>query len=200
MQGPADEHQLQIVARTIETHVGGLNGKLGDDQLAPSTPWHGRQPVGAARFVGRINDMWALHSSLSAVDAALLTGARGKSVVKVAGLGGIGKSLLAQEYAMRFAAAYPGGVFWLHAHGHDDAGERMADVERGARCNAQLHAFGEESGIDATGLTPEGMRAQLTQVLDDRGAPFLWIVDDLPGGLDLDTLAAGSRREATDGP
>lgn len=188
MEASRDAAELETLARTIERHVRNLDGKLGDDRVTTTTPWHGRQPVGAARFVGRIRDMWALHSALSAVDAALLTGARGKPVVKVTGLGGIGKSLLAQEYAMRFAVAYPGGVFWLRAHGHDDIGERMTDDERAARCNAQLHAFGEDLGIDATGLTPDGTRARLTHTLDEQGSPFLWIVDDLPGGLDLDTL------------
>ena len=40
---------------------------------------------------------------------------------QVRGLGGIGKSLLAEEYALRFGAAYPGGIFWLRAYGNDDA-------------------------------------------------------------------------------
>jgi hypothetical protein len=28
---------------------------------------------------------------------------------------GVGNSLLVEQYALRFAAAYPGGVFWLRA-------------------------------------------------------------------------------------
>ena len=39
----------------------------------------------------------------------------------MSGLGGVGKSLLAEEYALHFGAAYPGGVFWLRAYGNDDA-------------------------------------------------------------------------------
>jgi tetratricopeptide (TPR) repeat protein len=190
IRAPGDEAELQVLAKAIKAHIRDLSGALGDDRIAAAPPWHGRQPVGAARFVGRINDMWALHSALSAVDAAMLTGARGKSVVKLAGLGGIGKSLLAQEYAMRFAAAYPGGVFWLRAHGHDDIGERMTSVELDARLRTQLRTFGEELGIDVTGLTPESIRAELVRALDGQGDLFLWIVDDLPGGLDLDTLEA----------
>jgi hypothetical protein len=30
-------------------------------------------------------------------------------------MGGVGKTLLAEEYALRFAAAYPSGIFWLSA-------------------------------------------------------------------------------------
>lgn len=190
VKAPGDAAELQTLAHTIEAHVRKLDGNLGGARAATATSWHGRQPVGAARFVGRINDMWALHSALSSVDAALLTGARGKAVVKVAGLGGIGKSLLAHEYAMRFAAAYPGGIFWLRAHGYDDMGEKMTDVERAARYNAQLRTFAEDLDIDVTGLTLGATRRRLTNTLDERGSPFLWIVDDLPGGMDLDTLEA----------
>ena len=41
-------------------------------------------------------------------------------VAQIRGLGGAGKSLLAEEYALRFSAAYPGGVFWLSAFGGDE--------------------------------------------------------------------------------
>jgi hypothetical protein len=34
---------------------------------------------------------------------------------QICGLGGIGKSLLAVEYANRVAAAWPGGIFWVEA-------------------------------------------------------------------------------------
>ena len=42
----------------------------------------------------------------------MITGS-GTGLVQVQGMGGIGKTLLAEEYALRFGSAYPGGVFWL---------------------------------------------------------------------------------------
>jgi hypothetical protein len=78
----------------------------------------------------------------------LITGAHGGDpAVKVTGMGGISKSLLAQEYALRFAAAYPGGVFWLRAHGHDDHDDIVADTERDGDRDNQLLAFATELGI-----------------------------------------------------
>ena len=40
-------------------------------------------------------------------------------MAQLSGMGGVGKSLLAEEYALRFGAAYPGGIFWLRALGND---------------------------------------------------------------------------------
>jgi Flp pilus assembly protein TadD len=132
--------------------------------------------------------MWAVHSALSAEEVGLITGARGDPAVKVTGMGGIGKSLLAQEYALRFAAAYPGGVFWLRAHGHDDTGEALSAEGRDAVRDTQLLAFAAALGIDTAELAPEHVPAALARGLDARADRFLWIVDDLPGALDRDAL------------
>ena len=40
--------------------------------------------------------------------------------------GGNGKTLLAREYAIRFGAAYGGGVFWLNAYGNHDTKGQLA--------------------------------------------------------------------------
>jgi hypothetical protein len=129
--------------------------------------------------------MWAVHSALTAGEVGLITGAQGGDpAVKVTGMGGIGKSLLAQEYALRFAAAYPGGVFWLRAHGHDDHDDIVADTERDGDRDNQLLAFVTELGIKTAGLASDQLRAAVAQRLDRQAERFLWIVDDVPGELD----------------
>jgi tetratricopeptide (TPR) repeat protein len=91
------------------THKPDFPGKGG---LAPRFP--GQLPaiwnIGEARnpyFTGRDDILDRLHASLGAGKAAALTQA-------IQGLGGVGKTQLALEYAHRFASEYD-GVWWLHA-------------------------------------------------------------------------------------
>ena len=105
--------------------------------------------------------MWHIHDALHAGDVALITGARGDALAHVTGMGGIGKSLLAEEYALRFGAAYPGGVFWLRALGHDDAGEPLSpDEPRGrARPPAARVRVRPRHGCDRPAARAAGGRA-----------------------------------------
>jgi hypothetical protein len=183
VQAAEDGGELDAVARRITEHVQGLEGNLGELGVSDDPPWFGRQPVGAARFVGRLKDMWAVHSALSAAEARLLTGSHGDPAVKVTGMGGIGKSLLVQEYALRFGAGYEGGVFWLRARGNDAAEQSLSTEARDAERDAQLLAFTDALGVSTADLEPRQLRAALRKELDARGKRFLWIVDDLPGAL-----------------
>lgn len=69
-------------------------------------PFHLPFPSNPA-FVGRDRDLEALHD--------LLLGAPAIGVGALTGLGGIGKTQLAVEYAYRKQGAYPGGVYWVNA-------------------------------------------------------------------------------------
>lgn len=109
---PHDAHGYAALAAQIAAHVAALDGVLGDLGVGVRAPWFGLRPVAARRFVGRIADIWRVHLALSEGEAGLMTGALGDPVVTVIGMGGVGKSLLAAEYALRFSPAYPGGVFW----------------------------------------------------------------------------------------
>jgi hypothetical protein len=84
-----------------------------------------------------------LASALQASGFGMITGAV-SAVAQLRGLGGVGKSLLAEEYALRFGGAYPGGVFWLRGLGEGegglDAGKREA--ERDTRSKRSPRAWG----------------------------------------------------------
>lgn len=178
-----------VLARSVRARLAGVKGVFGDLEAGHQPRWVGRRPVGAARFVGRTREMWALHSTLTARDIGLITGAHnGDPAVKLTGMGGIGKSMLAQEYALRFAAAYPGGIFWLRAHGHDQAGETLTPEAREAERDTQLLAFAGRIGIETTGLTPGQVPGTLERFLDGQAQTFLWVVDDLLAGLASDAL------------
>ncbi|MFN6527233.1 tetratricopeptide repeat protein [Nostoc sp. ChiSLP03a] len=63
------------------------------------------------KFVGRETELEELHSSLQT--------SRQVAIVAVAGMGGVGKTELATQYAKQHLQNYQGGVCWLSAQGID---------------------------------------------------------------------------------
>lgn len=163
----------------------------------------GRRLTEALSFVGRLDDLWKVHSALWMSEAVLVTGSAGGEVAQITGLAGIGKSLLAEEYALRYAAAYPGGIMWLRASatGEDETtlmrgarsertsrdanqGKALLEVEREQARHTQMSAIAIDLGISVEGLSPDEVRAAIADSLA-HAEPSLWVVDDLPEGLDL---------------
>ena len=182
--GPGDEEGLADLAARVSGHLAGLAGALGETQPLTPPRWLPEQRTGSGRFVGRLPELWALHSDLQASGLGLITGAR-TAVAQLRGLGGVGKSLLAEEYALRFGAAYPGGVFWVRAFGHGEgslgAGQREAERER------QVRVLAQRLGIPVADLSPDEVEGALARHLaegDEEPRPCLWVVDDLASGLD----------------
>lgn len=60
-------------------------------------------------FVGRDDDLQHLHAALQKGEAV------GIRPAMLTGMGGIGKTQLAVEYAYRYQSDYPGGVYWVNA-------------------------------------------------------------------------------------
>jgi len=182
---PGDAVAVEGLSQRIQTALDRVpTTPMGALQSLTPPLWLPAMGTGSSRFVGRLRDMWQLHGALQAGQAAMLTGTGGKpGLAIVRGAGGIGKSLMAEEYALRFGAAYPGGVFWLRAFGHTE-GEKELDVsQRISLRDAQVLEIASRLAIDTSELSPSQVRGALTRHFVHQALPFLWVVDDLPADL-----------------
>ena len=186
----AGSDEINKIAASVKAHVTGLKGLIGDILAFKPMKWYGaRKGFGSNRFVGRLSYMWKIHSALTASGFPLTADARAaSSVAQVHGIGGVGKSLLALEYALRYGAAFPGGIFWLSAFGNDDAKEGLGAEDREAERTEQIRGIATVLDIPVQERSPEEIEGHLKRELERRGEPFLWVVDDLPAGMDMDTL------------
>jgi tetratricopeptide (TPR) repeat protein len=122
----------------------------------------------------------------------ITSGLYGQAVTQLRGLGGIGKSLLAREYAIRFGRAYPGGVFWINAYGHGGA-HPMDGATREASRQDQLRAFSISLGIRVENLAPDEIESAFWRHLEQDGRPCLWIADDVPSEAELEPAVFQTR-------
>ncbi len=199
-QAPRNEHEMALLVNAIVNHLATVDGRLADIHPLSAPPWYGMTPVGSTRFVGRLKEMWEVHSLLHAGDVAQVTGAAAATggIGQVQGLAGVGKSLLAEEYALRFGAAYPGGIFWLRAYGNDDAKSARGGADRDGLRADQVSQIAERLGITTQGLTAEQVEGELGRELERRGKPCLWVVDDVPSGLNGEALRRCAACEGAD--
>ena len=175
------------LAGRIARRVRELSGAFGDVAPTLLPRWLPEQALSLPGFVGRHVDLWRVHSELHAANpsVAAVTGMSGAPVALVRGLGGIGKTVLAAEYAWRFAAAYPGGVFWLRAYGSDDdPATRLTPEALAAQRHGQLLTIADRLEVPLWDRTPEALVGAIGRKLEADGKACLWVVDDLPSGLD----------------
>jgi tetratricopeptide (TPR) repeat protein len=117
----------------------------------------------SGNFVGRVNELRELAAHLTPGNAALV-GVH----AAVTGMGGVGKTQLAIEYAHRYGHLYSGGVFWLNMESADNA------VNEIARC-------GGPEGMDIPGFSALSVPEQATRIQkhwQEDAAPRLLIFDN----------------------
>jgi len=185
---PMNPENIDRAVSSVKKHVVGVTGIFGEIHALIQPQWYGKKGIGSNRFVGRLPDMWHIHSFLHASDYPIVSGATASAVVQICGMGGVGKSLLAEEYALRYAAAFPGGIFWLRAFGNDDAKTTMGTDEREAERIRQFRDIATHLGIAVQDIKPEEIEGYLARELAKHEKSFLWVVDDLPSGMDVENL------------
>lgn len=183
--GASDSQDFSQLAATLHQHCESLSGNLGElfppaqkrclgpfDELA-------REPI---HFGGRHREIWDIHRALKGT----LDGERTETpFVIVSGNSGFGKSLIALEYAFRFGASYPGGIFRISGKGAEPAAQ-FSQLAVNAPLKPQLLALlrqlcPETECTEKSSLVKirDSLAKQLGQVQGD----YLWIVDDLPEGI-----------------
>lgn len=185
-QWSIDELARRIADKLDNREHGVPAEPLGSLQPLERPTWHGSAGLGSKDFVGRLYEMWQIHDRLQSSHDSMLIGQNEsgrRGLVQLTGLGGMGKSLLAEEYARRFEAAYPGGIFWLKAYGYSDHPETPQALDatmRDALRDDQMLTLAEDFNLDIQGLDAAQVRKKLHQRIEQNGKPFLWIIDDLP--------------------
>jgi hypothetical protein len=179
---PPEPEALRRLASDIAEHVRRCTGPLSIARALVRPRWY---PFAHSenRFVGRVPDIFRLNRALHRGDHPATSGYFGPPAAQVTGLGGIGKTALASEYALRFGAAYPGGIYWLSAPGDDPDGRHRSEDEVGALLLAQLRRIAAAMGVPGVEPSIEALGGALARVVERRGLPCLWIVDDLPSDL-----------------
>ncbi len=181
---PDDADGLADLADRIVRRLAGVTGSLGGSLTLLSRSF-GLRPISSPSFVGRLPELWALHSALTAGEAVQITAAHEGGAVALTGVAGGGKSLLTEEYVLRFAAAWPGGVFWLSAS--DSAGNRAnLDVWRAT----QLRTIAAQLQIPIEDRSTLEITADIRAFIERVDGRCLWVVDDFPPGLDADEVRA----------
>jgi len=117
LTAPKDLASRTACIQSIHKRLGTLSDDFAAVREFRGPEWFPNQRQGSSRFVGRLRELWAIHTALNPVGISEHENAN--VVVQLRGMGGVGKSLLAIEYAKRFGAAYPGGIHWLRAYGFD---------------------------------------------------------------------------------
>ncbi|MEX5217565.1 MAG: TIR domain-containing protein [Nitrospira sp.] len=172
------DSEYVVMAAAIERKVSAIEGSLGSSALG-NIPWSGSPRDGHEGFVGRSKELWDIHSALHK-EAFPMTGTMpGAPIVQLTGIGGVGKSVLARQYALLFEAAYPGGIFWLRGSSSSfESGERVDQDER--HLNSELLEIVKALDLD---IGTRSVKDDLRAYFATRQKPYLWIVDDLPSNL-----------------
>ncbi|MGI2903942.1 tetratricopeptide repeat protein [Tolypothrix sp. VBCCA 56010] len=103
-----DENWQGINTKDGNVNINNPNFNFGLSQRTPpANPIKYIPNRGVANFVGREQELTTLHKKLQQPGTVAISA--------IAGMGGIGKTELATQYALRYEKDYPGGICWLNA-------------------------------------------------------------------------------------
>jgi tetratricopeptide (TPR) repeat protein len=151
---------------SLEPEIAAIARQKGDSAQGEQTgaltiPYFYPSDLGSSTFVGRGDELQDLHQLLQQSDRV--------GIAAVTGMGGVGKTELAWQYAQSHRADYPGGIWWL------------AGLER----VSQILVNGQRMGLGQPPDTLESDRDQVLWVYDQwlKTIPDgvrLLILDDVP--------------------
>lgn len=104
-------------------------------------------------FIGRGNDLRLLASLLK----------HEKSIAAITGMGGIGKTQLATEFAYRYGQYYAGGVYWLSCANEENVANEV--VECGGANHMNLPRFAALSHDEQVGLVKKEWQDAIPRLL-----------------------------------
>ncbi|TAD89594.1 MAG: toll/interleukin-1 receptor domain-containing protein [Alphaproteobacteria bacterium] len=169
------------VAAKIAAKVRGLDQVFGQAVRIAPKQWFRTPLTPRPGFVGRVRDLWAVDALLQKNQTVGVVSDAGAARAHVQGLGGMGKSALAHEYACRFAADFPGGIFWLSGGGDTAAGPVTDPAVGEQRRFAELQAIASHLGVGDEITSEDEAIGRLKRVLSRSEDAYLWVIDDLPG-------------------
>ncbi|MDO0911147.1 TIR domain-containing protein [Streptomyces sp. DT2A-34] len=179
----AGAEEANRLAERVLAHAAGLSEPMGVHTASPVVPWlPAPARTGSTRFTGRIPEQWQIHTALHRHQAPLVSQGGSGRTAQLRGMPGIGKSLLAQEYALRFSSAFPGGVFWFDLHTDQPDGPGAVAHAMDAYAN-QVATVLAALGLDASDPSLPRLLSRLAVHLGEQNAPCLWVVDGVPDGL-----------------
>lgn len=169
------------VAADIAAKVRGLDQVFGQAVRIAPKQWFRTPLTPRPGFVGRVRDLWAVDALLQKNQTVGVVSDAGAARAHVQGLGGMGKSALAHEYACRFAADFPGGIFWLSGGGDTAAGPVTDPAVGEQRRFAELQAIASHLGVGDEIKSEDEAIGRLKRELSRSEDAYLWVIDDLPG-------------------
>ncbi len=163
---PTDTSGWRKLAEDLRSRLPADGQRLGALRPIEATaPWWPSRQEAFNRFVGRETQLWRLHGMLLRDRQAAVNAAQRGGPVQLHGLGGVGKSTLAVEYARLFEAAWPGGIFYLKLSDGQGQQQREAGLAR---------------RMGLAGSTDTHLAAALQRLLKMKTEPYLWILDGVP--------------------
>lgn len=165
-ESPEWSHSIKRIISVVRNTSGEI-GRVDRESII----WYPEERRGSNRVVGRMALVWQLANAMHRRARIGTTGHQRPEVVQLVGLTGIGKSIVAMEYAQLFGPVYQGGIFWL-----------SLDGEVGIDFDSIASWLGIKPG--------ENARESCRSALSSRG-PYLWVLDGVPEQIDYNALEAG---------